>query len=123
MLHNRRFAADHHAVAALEAPDTSARPHVHIMDTLRRELLRAPDVVHVVRVAAVDDDVVLVEERQQIVDTRIHDGRRDHEPNRARFAELLYQLLERCRALRAFRHELRDRAGIAVVHDAGVAIA
>ena len=65
MLDDRRFAADHHAVAALETPDAAAGADVHVVDALRGELLRAPDVVDVVRIAAVDQDVVLLEQRQR----------------------------------------------------------
>ena len=48
MLNHCRLAANHHAVAALETPDTTARSHVHIVNFLRREFLRAPDIVHVI---------------------------------------------------------------------------
>src|SRR6185295_17977217 len=39
MLDYVSFATNHHAVATLQAPDTTAGPHVHIMDTLRGEFL------------------------------------------------------------------------------------
>ena len=80
MLDDRRLTANHHAVATLETPDASARPHVHVVDALRGQLLRATDVVDVVRIAAVDQDVVPLEQRDQIVDARIHDRCRDHQP-------------------------------------------
>ena len=92
---DRRFAANHHAVAALEAPDAAARPHVHVVDPLRGELLRAPDVVDVVRIATVDQDVVWLEQRHEIVDARVHDRGRDHQPDGTRLTELLHQLGER----------------------------
>ena len=60
------FAADHHAVAALQAPHTAAGPHVHVMDLLRRQFLGAPDVIDVIGIAAVDEDVVRLEIGQQI---------------------------------------------------------
>ena len=53
---------------ALQAPDAAARPHVHVMDPLRRQLLGAPDVVHIVRVAAVEEDVAGLEMGQEIRD-------------------------------------------------------
>ena len=34
MLHHVRFAADHHAIAALQTPDAAAGAHIHIMDFL-----------------------------------------------------------------------------------------
>src|SRR6516165_4022856 len=52
-----RLAADHHAIAALEPPHTAAGPDIDIMDAFSRQLLRAPDVVDVVGIAAVDQDV------------------------------------------------------------------
>src|SRR5262249_39310389 len=55
--HDVRLAADHHAVAALETPDASRSPDVDVVEAARRELLRAPDVVDVVGVPAVDQDI------------------------------------------------------------------
>ncbi len=55
------LAADHHAVAALQAPDAAAGADVDVVDALRRQLLGAPDVVDVVGVAAVDEDVARLE--------------------------------------------------------------
>ena len=57
VLYDRLLAADHHAVAALQTPDATARADVDVVDSLGGEFLRAPDVVHVVGVAAVDEDV------------------------------------------------------------------
>ncbi len=57
MLDHVLFAADHHAVAALQAPDAAARPHIHVVDSLCRKFLGAPDVIHVIGIAAVDEDV------------------------------------------------------------------
>ena len=95
--HDVRLAADHHAVAALEAPDAAARPDVDVVDALRRQLLGAPDVVDVVRVAAVDQDVSLLEERQEVGDRLVGDGRGDHQPDDARLRELLDEVGERRR--------------------------
>ena len=103
MLDDGRFTANHHAVAALEAPDAAARPHVHVVDALRGELLRAPDVVDVVRIAAVDQDVAVLEQRDEIVDARIHDPCRDHQPDGSRLAEAFDELGERRGSLRACR--------------------
>src|SRR5262249_38022012 len=51
------LAADHQAVAALEAPDAAAGAHVDVVDAAPGELAGAGDVVVVVRVAAVDQGV------------------------------------------------------------------
>ena len=67
-LHDLVLAADHQAVAALEAPDAAARAHVDVVEALRREALGARDVVLVVRVAAVDDGVARREQRLELVD-------------------------------------------------------
>src|ERR1044071_3987161 len=50
-------AADHHAVAALDAPDAAAGADVDIVDALFVERLAAANVVLPKGVAAVDDDV------------------------------------------------------------------
>ena len=55
------LAADHQAEAALEAPDAAARAAVDVVDALLAQRRRVPDVVDVVRVAAVDDDVAGLE--------------------------------------------------------------
>src|SRR5712675_2162539 len=55
---DRFFAADHHAVAALDAPDAAAGSDVDVMDAAFPERLAAADVVLPKGVAAVDDDVV-----------------------------------------------------------------
>ena len=62
------LAANHHAVSALKSPDAAAGAHVDVMDTLRREFLRAPNVVDVIRIAAVDEDVACLQMGQQIGD-------------------------------------------------------
>ena len=51
------LAADHLAVAALQAPDAAAGADVDVVDALGLQLRGAADVVEVVGVAAVDDDV------------------------------------------------------------------
>src|SRR5262249_30329752 len=60
-LHRLVGAADHHAIAAFQAPDAAARPHIHVVDLLGREFFGAANVVHVVGVAAVDEDVAGLE--------------------------------------------------------------
>src|SRR5262249_14287783 len=54
VLHHGGLAADHHAVAALQAPDATAGADVDIVDALGRQLLGSADVVDVVGVATVD---------------------------------------------------------------------
>src|SRR4051812_43797689 len=68
MFNDLPLAADHQAVPALQAPDAAARAYVDVVDLLCAEVLRAADVVDVVRVAAVDDDVAGFELGQQVLD-------------------------------------------------------
>src|SRR5579863_5797801 len=56
MLDDLFLAADHLAVTAVETPDAAAGAAIDIVDVVLREFFRAPDIVLVVRVAAVDDD-------------------------------------------------------------------
>src|ERR1035437_3560290 len=62
-LNGVRVAPDHHAVAALEAPDSAARPDVQVVDALRAQLLLPADVVDVAGVAAVDEDVARLDRK------------------------------------------------------------
>ena len=62
------LAADHHAVTAFQAPHAAAGSDVDIVDALRCEFLAAPDVVDVIGIAAVDQDVLAVQVRQQVGD-------------------------------------------------------
>src|ERR1043166_1256563 len=81
VLDDALLAADHHAVPSLEPPNTAARSHVYIMDALRREFFGSPDIVDVIRIAAVDEDVLRFEMRQEIRDTLVPPPRRDHNPH------------------------------------------
>jgi len=60
-------AADHHAIAALEAPDTAARADIAIMEAFGRQRFGAPHIVLPVAVAAIDDDVARLEERGELL--------------------------------------------------------
>ena len=60
-LHGRLFAADHHAIAALQAPHAAAGADIYIMNSLGREFLAAADIVNVIRISAIDNDVVLLQ--------------------------------------------------------------
>ena len=93
MLDHLGLAADHHAVAALQAPDAAAGADVDVVDALGGEFLRAADVVDVVGVAAVDEDVAAFEKGSRLAMTAVHDGGRHHEPDRARLGQLLDEVL------------------------------
>src|SRR6187402_1197360 len=51
------LAADHHAIATVEAPDSAGGADVDIVDAALLQRLAATDVVLPERVAAVDDDI------------------------------------------------------------------
>jgi hypothetical protein len=51
------LAANHLAVTTIESPNSTACPHVDIMNAFSFEFVRATNVVDVIRVSAVDDDV------------------------------------------------------------------
>ena len=65
------------------------------MDLLRGEFLGAADVVHIVGVAAVDEDVAGLQIGQEFGDGCVHDCRRDHQPDCPRLVELLDEVLQR----------------------------
>src|ERR1700678_1272543 len=49
-----RLAADHHAVAALQAPDAAAGADVDVSNALGGQILRSTNVVDVIGIATVD---------------------------------------------------------------------
>src|SRR5213083_1844877 len=59
-------AADHHAIAALEAPHAAAGADVDVMDAAGLQRLGTSDVVLVERIAAVDNDVALFHQPAQL---------------------------------------------------------
>src|SRR5262249_31694731 len=66
MLDYSGLAADHHTVAAIQSPNTPAGSHVDIMDLLRCEFGRAPDIVDVVGISTVDEDVIRLQQRCEL---------------------------------------------------------
>jgi hypothetical protein len=70
--------ADHQAVAAIKPPDAATRADVDIVDPVLGEPLRSPDVVAVIRVAAVDHGVALVQQWDQLVERSVDHGSRNH---------------------------------------------
>jgi hypothetical protein len=84
------------------------------------EVFGPADIVHVMRVPAVDDDVAGLEQRRQLVQRRFNDGRREHQPDRARCIELLDELAERARSSRPGARQLLYACGLRIEHDAVV---
>jgi hypothetical protein len=111
-------AADHQAVAALEAEDAAAGAAVDEVDAALAQLLGAADVVAVVGVAAVDDRVARLEHSGDVLDRLLGDlARRHHHPDRAGVRQRRCQVLQRGDALGALARHLRDRVGVDVVGD------
>src|SRR2546423_7373438 len=95
-LHRFIGTADHHAIAAIDAPDAAAGAHIHVVDALRLERLRAANVILPHGIAAVDDAVArfkLFGQRHHGFLSRI--AGRNHHPDRARLIELLDEIVER----------------------------
>ena len=115
------FAADHHAIAPVEAEHAAAGADVDIVDLLRGQFLGAADVVDVVGVAAVDQDVAGFEQRQQVGDRRVDHRGRHHQPQRPRLGELGDLVLHRGGAGRALFRQRVHRGGGAVEDHAFVA--
>src|SRR5262245_44798965 len=94
-LHWIRFAADHHAIAALQPPDATARADVDIADPLGHQLLGSADVVDVVGIAAVNENVTALKVWQQIGNGPVDHARWHHQPDGAGLRELLCELRQR----------------------------
>ena len=107
MPHHVDLAADHHAIAALQAPDAAAGADVDVVDALGRQLLGPADVVDVIGVAAVDQDVAALQMGQQIGDGFVHHADRHHQPDRARLRQAPRELRQRSAADSPLLHELR----------------
>ena len=101
--------ADHHAIAALQPPHAAAGPDVHIIDPLRRKLLGAADIVHVIRVAAVDEDVAALQVRHEVGNGLVHHRGRNHQPDRPRLLQLAHEVCQRGGTNRFFPRQIFDR--------------
>src|SRR5882724_13719723 len=88
------LATDHHAVATFKAPNAATRSDINVMNILRRELLGALDVVHVIRVPSVDDRIARFEKRQKIAYGLVHGGSGNHQPNFSRLIQALRQVFK-----------------------------
>ena len=74
------FAADHHAVAAFQAPHTTAGADVHIVDPLGCELFCAANVIDVVGIPAVDEGVARLKMGQQVSNCLVNHCCWNHQP-------------------------------------------
>jgi len=94
-LDDRCFAADHQAVAALEAPDAATCADVEVVDAFLTEPRCTRDVVTVVGVAAVDDHVSMVHQFPEGGHSLLGDlTGRDHHPDSTWLVQLFGELVE-----------------------------
>jgi hypothetical protein len=103
------FATNHQAVPAFETPHSAARADVNIVDAVCRELLSAPDVVHVIRVAAIDQNVARLELGEEIGNRLVHDRSGHHEPDGSRPFELPREVRQRTGAQCLLGHQVAHR--------------
>ena len=115
-------AADHHAIAALDTPDAAGSAAIDVADALLGEFLRATDVVFVEGIAAVDDDVVRLQQAAETLDRLFGDpAGGQHDPDGARpFFERLHHILQRPNRRGALLSQRLARLGIGVEHHAVV---
>ena len=118
--------ADHHAVAAFQPPHAAAGTDVDVIDLFRRELLAPPDVVDVIRIAAVDDGVAGFHQRHELGEHLVDRRRRHHQPHGAGLSELPDKVGKRRRPdsvlrrqiLHGLREHVEDNATMAVPDEA-----
>ena len=117
-------AADHHAVAPVQAPNAAAGAHVDVADAFFGQRLGAAHVVLVIGVAAVNDDVAGLKQARQGVDRRLGNGAcRQHDPDGARFLQLADKAGHVLAGRGALGGELGHAGGVGVIHDAVMSVA
>ena len=111
-------AADHQAIAALEAPDPARGADIDITDAGLQQVGGAADIVLVVGIAAIDQDVIGRNAGGQMRDGALGDlAGRQHHPDGARaFGQGGDQSLERFGRPGAFGAERRAGIGVDIVH-------
>ena len=78
---NFRLAANHLAVATLQAPNPSADADIDMMNSCLLKLSRTTYVVMIIGVATVDHDIARLEQRCQGSEHRINRRGRHHQPH------------------------------------------
>ena len=91
------------AVAALQAQHAATGSHIDKVDLRLRQRIGTPDVIVVMRIAAINDDVTGTEQRRKLCDDAIDGTGRHHQPERARRGQALDQIGECVDALGAIR--------------------
>src|SRR6266498_3153457 len=89
-------AADHHAVTALQSPDTATRAYVHVVDAFIFEKLGAANIVLEIRIAAINQDVAGLELwGQRLYRGFCRSAGWDHEPRNTGRSEFRGKVVER----------------------------
>src|SRR6185437_1421018 len=85
MIHSLFRTPDHQAVAALDAPDAAGGAAIDVANVLLGQFLGAADVVLVEGIAAIDDDVVRLQQAAEMFDRLFGNlAGGQHNPNGAR---------------------------------------
>ena len=92
------------------------------VEIARLMIEKGADVIDVVGVAAINNDVILLQPGRKIFERAVHDSRRQHQPHRAGRFQLANEVLERTGANRALAGQLFDAAGIVVKYHALLSI-
>src|SRR6516162_398394 len=88
-------AADHHAIATLDAPDAAAGANVDVVDLAIFQLQRTANVIFVIGVAAVNDDVARFEALGKSIDSLLGGiAGGNHDPGGARLFEFGGKVIE-----------------------------
>ncbi len=114
----RFVAANHQAVSTVHPPDPAAGPDIHVLNAACTKFGGPADVIVVVGVAAVDDHVVVFEERQEGAQRGINRHRRHHHPQGAGLTQFMHEVFERRCPDRPRLHECLDGLRMDVVNDA-----
>src|SRR5689334_5979801 len=94
-IHRRLLAADHHAIAAVDPPDSAGGAAIDVANALLGKRFGAADVVFIEGVAAVDNDIVRLQQATETLDRFFGDpAGGQHQPNGTRLRELADELLE-----------------------------
>ena len=109
-------ATDHEAVAALLAPDPTAGPGIDPLDAFGRDFRGSTQIIVVVRVPAVDDHVAFLKERHKVIEHRVDDACRHHQPDGSRCTKPSDEGGQVIEAGRTASHEACNRFGIMVGH-------
>src|SRR5882724_4333647 len=108
-------AADHHAIAAIDAPNAAAGSDVHVIDAFGFQLPCTADVIFEIGIAAIDDGVAALHSIRQGLDSLF--GRIagwDHDPGCPRRLEIADELVERCGTQCSLTYKFLDWIGAAI---------